>query len=100
MELQLKKYTIVLSATDIIDITIFKKGNNLKKFALNYRSLINETWIVVYRVDNYHSFLHEQRFWRGKEPIRIQDERPLDVIITEYVLMIKTEFRRMRMYMK
>jgi hypothetical protein len=38
------------------------------KFALNLSAYIRGRWRAVYRVDNYHGFLHEQRLWLTPRP--------------------------------
>jgi len=100
MVVLLKRFSVLLTNNDWIDVTLFINDNTLVKFALNYRAFIDEKWVEVYRVDNYHNYLHEQKFWRSRRPVLIHDDRPLDVIFTEYLLMIKSEYLRFRRYME
>jgi hypothetical protein len=41
-------------------------------FALNLGAYIAGRWRAVYRVDNYHGFLHEQRLWLTRRPFPLQ----------------------------
>lgn len=77
-----------------------KKDKVLYKFALNYRAWLNERWNEVYRVDNYHGFLHEQKYWRSPEPIPINDKNgwSLKMIIKYYIDEIILNFHKYRNY--
>ncbi|NQU78704.1 hypothetical protein HQ545_02955 [Candidatus Woesearchaeota archaeon] len=82
--MKIKRYTKSLTAEDCIDITLYFEENSIIKFALNYRARIKGSWKEVYRVDNFHGFLHEQRFWISPKPIRIENFTPLKFTIKEY----------------
>ncbi len=69
-----KYFTTVLTSEDLIDVKLAWENNELWRFAINYRANIKEKWYEVYRVDNYHGFLHEQKFWRSPKPIVIKDK--------------------------
>ncbi len=69
-----KEFTTVLTSEDLIDVKLAWENNELWRFAINYRANIEDEWYEVYRVDNYHGFLHEQKFWRSPEPIIIKDK--------------------------
>lgn len=96
----MKKYTIILTAEDCIDTTLYIEERMIVKFALNYRSSIKGRWKEVYRVDNFHGYLHEQRFWIRPEPIRIGTYLPLKEFVKEQTTNIRANFRRYRQYMK
>ena len=67
------KFTRTLTSEDYLDITIFYEKGKIIKFALNYRAVIKGKIRPIYRVDNYHGFLHEQRLWRRKNPIPLNE---------------------------
>ncbi|MBN4049013.1 hypothetical protein JYT91_00180 [archaeon AH-315-M20] len=67
------KFTRTLTSEDYLDITLFYEKGKIIKFALNYRAVIKSKIQPIYRVDNYHGFLHEQRLWRTKEPIPLNE---------------------------
>ncbi len=69
-----KEFTTVLTNEDKIDVKLAWEDQKLWRFAINYRANIKEKWYEVYRVDNYHGFLHEQKFWRSPKPIPIKDK--------------------------
>ena len=96
MELKIKEYSIPLSSTDIIDVKLFIKKNEVVKFSLNYRSEINEVWYQIYRVDSYHGYLHEQKFWISPRPIKLPylEIYPLSHVFKLYMTEIKNNFRR------
>jgi len=97
---KLKKFSKFLTSEDLLDITLEIKKKEIKKFALNYRALINNKWEQIYRVDNFHGFLHEQRFWRGKEPIPIEERLSNNIIIDKYVDFIVNNFYKFKHYFK
>jgi hypothetical protein len=68
-----KKFTKELTNEDDLDITPFYEKGKIIKFALNYRAVIKGKSQPIYRVDNYHGFLHEQRLWRTKKPIPLNE---------------------------
>ena len=94
------KFTTVLTPEDLLDVTLHIEKQELIKFALNYRALIRGMWRVVYRVDNFHGFLHEQKFWRNPKPIRIEGKtsEDLDAVRKEYVTQIFENYKRYRQY--
>jgi hypothetical protein len=96
----MKKFSKFLTSEDMLDITLEIKKKQIKKFALNYRALIKNKWEQIYRVDNFHGFLHEQRFWRTKEPIPIEDSLPNSIIINKYVDYIIENFQKFKEYFK
>jgi len=95
---KLKKFSKFLTSEDLLDITLEIKKKEIKKFALNYRALIANKWEQIYRVANFHGFLHEQRFWRSKEPIPIEEKLPNNIIINEYVDFIVKNFYKFKHY--
>ncbi len=100
MGMKVKKITTWLTEIDAIDITIFYEKKNIIRFAINYRGMINGRWREIYRVDNYHGFLHEQKFWWSNKPLPIQTTIPTDLIIKRYLAQIKEEFIKYRMYVE
>ena len=74
------------------------ESKEIKKFALNYRALIDERWHEVYRVDNFHGFLHEQRFWRSPKPTPLEENRSLNFVVEHHVNEITINFPRYRKY--
>ena len=95
-----KTITTDLTEVDRLDVTLQKNNRVLQRFALNYRAYINEDWKEVYRVDNYHDFLHEQKFWRTSKPIPITDKTgwPLRNVIKQYIKEIHLNFQKYRRY--
>ncbi len=89
-----------LTEQDRLDITLMKEDKVLCKFALNYRAWFDNQWSEVYRVDNYHDFLHEQKFWRSPEPVPIEDKEswPLRMVIKHYIEEICLNFQKYRKY--
>jgi hypothetical protein len=68
---------------------------------LNYRAFINKKWFEVYRVDNYHGYLHEQKFWRSPKPIPLDLKWiPLKMIVDKYIEDIIQNFKKYRGYFK
>src|SRR5438309_9468238 len=68
-----KTYTIFLSMEDRIDADLeFDKDPGrrprLARFAVTYSARIEGRWREVVRFDNFHGYLHRQRFWRTREP--------------------------------
>jgi len=60
--------------------------------------MINGKWVEVYRVDNYHGFLHEQRHWRSSKPIPLDDNLPLNLVVKDYMILIKDDYGKYRNY--
>ena len=69
---RVKKFVLDLSLTDWVDVKIISKEKNIIDFSLNYRAMIGEEMFEVYRVDNAHGYLHEQRYWISPQPIPIK----------------------------
>lgn len=94
-----KKFTIMLTADDALDVTLNFENHQIVKFALNYRAWINEQWCEVYRVDNYHGFLHENRMWQDRKAIPIKDKESwrLEIVVDYYVDEINLNFPRYKL---
>lgn len=94
------KYPSSLTSEDILDITLMIEARELQKFAINYRANIEDEWYEVYRVDNYHGFLHEQRFWSSSRPILIKDKEgwTLQMVFEYYIDEVTDNFERYRLY--
>ena len=50
-------FTKDLTSEDVLDITLHFENYEIKKFALNYRAIVEEQWHQIYRVDNYHGLI-------------------------------------------
>lgn len=100
--IKVKKFTTVLTVEDYLDVSLYFEKNRIIKFALNYRGRIGKKWHPIYRVDNFHGFLHEQRFWRTKDLIPLIDEerKSNERIIEEYTEKIVMNFRKYKEYFK
>ena len=96
-----KRYSLTLTPYDVLDVVLmWEQRGVLTKFALNYRAQIHSKWHEIYRVDNYHGFLHEQKFWRSSRPIPIVHHQgwPVDSILEEYRNQIIENFEKYRSY--
>ena len=95
-----KQFTKVLTSQDLIDIKLSWINRGLIEFSINYRANIKDKWYEIYRVDNYHGFLHEQKFWRNPEPICIidKDSWRLKEIFDHYLEEVLKNFRKYRSY--
>ena len=93
-----EKFTKVLTPEDRLDITLEIDKKTIIRFALNYRALIKNKWKEIYRVDNFHGFLHEQKFWRSPKPIPIEETLPINQIVEKYVYEITLNFQKYRTY--
>ncbi len=91
-----KKFSIMLAADDALDVTINFENHQIIEFALNYRAWIGEQWHEIYRVDNYHGFLHENRMWQDRKAIPITDKEgwTMPMIIDYYIDEITANFPR------
>lgn len=96
--MKIKKFTIVLTTKDYLDVTLHMNKKEIILFALNYRSLIKNKWTPIYRVDNYHNFLHEQKLWRTKKPIKLEDTQPIEKIVTKYAEEIQNNYLKYKKY--
>ena len=86
---------------DLLDVNLDIEKGTVKRFALNYRALIKDEWHIIYRLDNYHAYLHEQRFWISKEPIPLEDEErtyTTNYIVELYSERIALNYRRYKNY--
>jgi len=99
-KLEQRNYKISLTVNDIIDVMFRKDKGSIHKFALNYRAIIEGVWCEIYRVDNYHGFLHEQKFWISPKPIPITNKEniPLKDIMTQYLIEIKEKYKQYKSY--
>lgn len=97
-----KKFTTVLTTEDVLDVTLEIRKKLIGKFALNYRALIGDNWEPIYRVDNFHRFLHEQKFWRSPKPIHLEKEKHLsnNAIVDKYTDKIVKNFLKYKSYFK
>lgn len=74
-----KSIEVYLDDRNKINFTIIKEDGKFKRFAINYSAKIDDKWRAVYRVDNYHGFVHEQRLWIGNEPIPLHEYESMDL---------------------
>ena len=93
-------YTSVLTKEDYLDVMLIISGRKIIKFSLNYRTLIQGKWKDVYRVDNCHEFLHEQKFWRSPKPIYLKEDESklLKSIVKKYTREIILNFQKYKEY--
>ncbi|MCX6775953.1 MAG: hypothetical protein NT130_03845 [Candidatus Micrarchaeota archaeon] len=66
---RIKEFPVYLTDEDVMDVKLFQKGKEIAKFSLNYRAFIKDKWHDVYRIDSYHDYVHEQKFWKSEKPI-------------------------------
>ena len=92
------KYIKTLTSEDLLDINLIIKSNQIQRFAINYRANIKKEWYEIYRVDNYHGYLHEIKFWRSSKQIMIKNNRPLKTIFNHYIDEIINNFQNYREY--
>jgi len=102
-----KTYRILLSLHDRIDVDLeFEKRSGraprIRRFAVTYSAWIEEGWREVVRYDNFHGYLHRQRFWRSGEPERIRGhERPLsDAVLDACREDLRRNWKRYRALME
>lgn len=74
-----KSIEVYLDDRNKLNFTIIKEDGRFKRFAINYSAKINDKWYAVYRVDNYHGFVHEQRLWINNEPIPLPEYGHMDL---------------------
>ena len=83
-----KTFRIFLSVNDRIDVDLEfgeQKGRRrrLRRFAITYSARIQDRWWEVVRYDNFHGFLHQQRFWRSAKPegLPSEEHRPVEALV-------------------
>lgn len=99
MVLNHKEYAVFLTPTDAIDVKLFIRRNEVVKFSLNYRTEIDGRWYQVYRIDSYHGYLHEMKYWISPKPIRlpyIERQYSLGEVFRHSMNEIKNSFGRYR----
>ena len=74
-----KSIEVYLDDKNKINFTIIKEDGKFKRFAINYSAKINDKWYAVYRVDNHHGFVHEQRLWISNDPIPLPEYESMDL---------------------
>ena len=89
-----KKSLLPLSPTDILDMTLDTEKGKVMGFVLNYRTKIGNKFYPVYRVDNRHGYLHEQKYWLSPTRIPIKIDKPLKIVYDEYSENIKNNWER------
>jgi hypothetical protein len=101
-----KTYTIFLSIEDRIDVDLeFEKERGkpprLSRFAITYSARIAQRWREVVRYDNFHGYLHRQKFWRSQRPEPLSDlERvPTKVLLERCRDDLRRNWRRYRSLM-
>lgn len=95
-----KDIEVYLDEKNKINFAIIKEDNKFKRFAINYSAYINKKWYAIYRVDNHHGFIHEQRLWLTKEPIPLPEYEDIDLkqIFDIFFEKVKNGFLRFRSY--
>ena len=74
-----KSIEVYLDDKNKLNFTIIKEDGKLKRFAINYSAKIDDKWHAVYRADNYHEFVHEQRLWISNDPIPLPEYESTDL---------------------
>jgi hypothetical protein len=88
----------LIEEKDILDGKLFQEGGVIVKFSLNYRAEIDGKWYEIYRIDSYHKFIHEQKFWRSDKPTTIR-RTPILVRgeeVNEWIKQIQENYKRYR----
>ena len=86
---------------ELLDVNLDIEKGTVRRFALNYRTLLKNKWYIIYRVDNYHGYLHEQRFWISKESIALEEEERIyttNYIVELYSERIALNYKRYKTY--
>ncbi len=93
-----KEIEIYLDEENKINFTIIKEDDKFKRFAINYSANIDGRWHAVYRVDNHHGYIHEQRLWITKEPIPLPEYEEMDLkeVFDIFFDRVKNGFLRFR----
>ncbi|MBI2655617.1 hypothetical protein HYX06_04310 [Candidatus Woesearchaeota archaeon] len=79
MPVKKKSIEVYLDDRNKLNFTIIKEYGKFKTFSINYSAKIDDKWHAVYRADNYHGFVHEQRFWISNEPIPLPEYESVDL---------------------
>jgi hypothetical protein len=102
-----KSYAIFLSADDRIDVDlefgqVRGKQRRINRFAITYSAWILGAWREVIRYDNFHGYLHRQRFWRTKqpEPLEVEARVSLDRLIMQVRDDLQKNWQRWRNLME
>ncbi len=93
--LRRESYVTALTPDDEVDVTLLIGPGVIVRFSINYRTF-DDIWHEVYRVDNHHGFVHEQRLWRDNVPRPVPaDEQNVDsaVLIGMVLRRIKREYQ-------
>ncbi len=100
MPIKKKSIEVYLDGNNKLNFTIIKEDNKFKKFAINYLAKIDDKWHAVYRVDNYHGFVHEQRLWISNEPIPLPEYESMDLkeVFDVFFQKVKDGHSRFRKY--
>jgi len=93
-----KSFEVYISPEERIDISLQTEKDKLKGFALNYRARIDGKWHQIYRIDNAHGYLHEQRYWLTPKPIALPTDEPVKVVFDRYYNFITQNYKRFRRY--
>lgn len=99
-----KTFGIFLSADDRIDVDLEFTGRagaapRIRRFAITYSARIRDRWWEVVRYDNFHGYLHRQRFWRSAKPERLpaREHLPIDALVERCRQDLRQNGRRYRM---
>ena len=100
MHIKKKSIEVYLDENNKLNFTIIKENAKFKKFAINYSAKIDDKWYEVYRVDNYHGFVHEQRLWISNEPIPLPEYESMDLksVFDIFFQKVKEGHSRFRKY--
>lgn len=102
-----KAYAIFLSLEDRIDVDLeFEKRPGkpprLDRFAVTYSARLAGRWREVVRYDNFHGYVHRQRFWRSRtaEPLSDRDRLQADALLETCRDDLRRNWRRYRSLME
>ena len=95
-----KRIEIDFDGNNKLNLTIIKEESKFKRFAINYSVKIEGKWHAVYRADNHHGFVHEQRLWIENKPIPLPEYESMDlkIVFDIFFKKIKENHSRFRKY--
>ncbi len=92
-DFKLKDYVIIITSEDKIDVRLKIQKKEIYQFSINYRAYIDGRWHEIYRIDNCHNYLHEQKFWQKKDPIKLEGFESFPLNITFNLCLDKVKSR-------
>jgi hypothetical protein len=99
LAIEVRKFSELLSPDNRIDVRLYLENGIIIKYAINLCCKISGTQREVYRLDNFHGYLHEHKFWIGNAPIRLEEYgRAPEDIVDDGLDDIRRNFTRYREY--